>query len=110
MKRWMWIVAGFIGLCTIYGVVARVVDKNVATCNEEMMQRVYDILKTAEYIDCSYPTFRYRMIANSLYRKKIYNLYPMYPYKSGGKAIFYSDYVLQMHRDKWMENPFVWLW
>lgn len=114
MKRWMWIVAGIIGFCIIYGVVAKVVDTKVATCNEEMMQRAYDVLRYAEHVDCSYPTFRYRMIANSLYRKKMYNLYPMYPYKSRGKIVEqrceYSVFVHHLHRDKWIENPFVWIW
>ena len=114
MKQWMWIVAVFIGLCTIYGVVARVVDNTVATCNEEMMQGVYEALKYQEYVNCSYPTFRYRMIANSLYRKKMYNLYPKYVYKWKGqwneKPCKYEDYVFNLHINKWLENPFVWLW
>lgn len=114
MKKWMWIMAVFIGLCTLYGVVARVVDNTVATCNEEMMQGVYESLKYQEYVSCSYPTFRYRMIANSLYRKKMYNLYPKYVYKWKGqwneKPCEYEDYVFNLHRNKWLENPFVWLW
>ena len=114
MKRWMWIVAIIIGLCTFYGVVARVVDNTVATCNEEMMQGVYESLKYQEYVSCSYPTFRYRMIANSLYRKKMYILYPKYVYKWKGqwneKPCKYEDYVFNLHRNKWLENPFVWLW
>ena len=114
MKLWMWIVAGFIGLCTIYGVVARVVDKNVAMCNEEMMQAVYDVLIYKEHITCSYSTFRYRMIANSLYRKKMYNLYPKRPYKWKGqwhdKQCDYKEYVFNLRINKWLENPFVWVW
>jgi hypothetical protein len=114
MKKWMWIVVIIFGLCTIYGVVARVVDNTVATCNEEMMQGVYESLKYQEYVSCSYPTFRYRMIANSLYRKKMYNLYPKYVFKWEGawteKPCRYEDYVFNLHRNKWLENPFVWLW
>ena len=114
MKKWIWIVIIIVGLCTIYGVVARVVDNTVATCNEEMMQGVYESLKYQEYVSCSYPTFRYRMIANSLYRKKMYNLYPKYVYKWKGqwneKPCAYEDYVFNLHRNNWLENPFVWLW
>lgn len=114
MKRWMWVLAGIIGLCVVYGVVAKVVDNTVTTCSEDAMQRLYYVLKNAEYVDCDYPTFRYRMIANSLYRKKMYNLYPYYPYKWKGqwndKKCDYDDYVLHLHRDKWIENPFVWIW
>lgn len=114
MKKWMWIVTVLIGLSTIYGVVARIVDNTIATCNEEMMQAVYDVLKHKKRVNCSYPTFRYRMIASSLYRKKMYNLYPTYPYKWNGqwneKPCDYDDYVFNLHRNKWLENPFVWLW
>ncbi|MBR1513886.1 MAG: hypothetical protein IJ622_06315 [Bacteroidales bacterium] len=114
MKKWMWVVAILIGICTIYGVVARVVDNTVATCNEEMMQGVYEVLKYQEHVSCSYPTFRYRMIANSLYRKQMYNLYPKYPYKWKGqwhdKQCDYKEYVFNLRINKWLENPFVWVW
>lgn len=114
MKRWMWIVAGIIGLCVVYGVVAKVVDNTVATCDENSMQRLYYVLKNAEYVNCDYPTFRYKMIANSLYRRKMYNLYPYFPYMWKGnwndKKCDYDNYVLHLHRDKWIENPFVWIW
>lgn len=114
MKKWMWIVAVIIGLCAIYGIVARTVDNTIATCNEDMMQRVYQQVSYQGYVSCSYPVFRYRMIANSLYRKKIYNLYPMYPYQWKGRACEkpcdYENYVFNLHINKWIENPFVWLW
>lgn len=114
MKKWMWIVAIIIALCTLYGIVARTIDNTIATCNEDMMQRVYQQVSYQGYVSCSYPVFRYRMIANSLYRKKIYNLYPMYPYQWKGrtyeKPCDYDNYVFNLHINKWVENPFVWLW
>lgn len=114
MKKWMWIVAIIIGLCAIYGIVARTVDSTIATCNEDMMHRVYQQVTYQGYVSCSYPVFRYRMIASSLYRKKMYNLYPMYPYQWKGQACEkpcdYENYVFNLHINKWIENPFVWLW
>ena len=114
MKKWMWIVAIIFGLCAIYGIVARTVDNTIATCNEDMMQRVYQQVTYQGYVSCSYPVFRYRMIASSLYRKKMYNLYPIYPYKWKGNECStrcdYDDYVHYLHINKWLESPFVWLW
>lgn len=114
MKRRMWILAVIIGLCTVYGIVVRTVDNTIATCNEDMMQRVYWWVKNQNYVSCSYPVFRYRMIASSLYRKKMYNLYPIYPYKWKGKECEthcnYDDYVNYLHLNKWLESPFIWLW
>ena len=86
----------------LYGIIASTVDHTIATYNSAEMINFYQNLKKYDLTTCNYETFKYKMIANSLYRKKMYN-YKFY-------NIDYDDFIERFEIKKRLENPFVWIW
>lgn len=114
-KTWLTVLGVIIGVFVLYGIVATIVDYNIATCDETVMNKIYTDVKQNGLVECNYPVFRFRMIANSLYRKKIYRLWPYYYtdsryYIYTKKTCDYNTFYSSLKIDNRLENPFVLFW